>query len=144
MKTKVFLGLVFVAIVIIPATSNAEDPTAIATTTNVTTAGGTLYSFIVRYADDGEIDVNTLGNNDVRVTGPGGFDVAATFVGVDINFNGTPRVATYSIVPPGGSWDFADNGTYNVVMQANAVRDGIGNSVAAGRLGIMRSLAVLS
>ena len=135
MKTKIFLCLVFVAIVIMPATTNAEDPTAVATTTNVTTAGGTLYSFTVLYADDGEINVSTLGNNDVRVTGPGGFDVAAAFVGVDINFNGTPRIATYSIVPPGGSWDFADNGTYNVVMQANAVRDGIGNTVAAGNIG---------
>jgi hypothetical protein len=71
----------------------------------------------------------------VRATGPGGFDVAAAFVGVNINTNGTSRIATYSIVPPGGSWDFADNGTYNVVMQANAVRDGIGNPVAAGNIG---------
>ena len=42
------LLLVFVAIVIMPATSNALNPTAVATTTNVTTAGGTLYSFTVR------------------------------------------------------------------------------------------------
>ncbi len=68
-----------------PATSKAEDPTAVATTTNVTTAGGTLYSFTVLYADDGEIDVHTLGDNDVRVTGPGGFDVAAAFVSVNFN-----------------------------------------------------------
>jgi hypothetical protein len=80
MRTTVLLPLVFVAIVIMPATTNAEDPTAVATATNVTTAGGTLYSFTVRYADDGEIDINTLGNTDVRVTGPGGFDVAAAFV----------------------------------------------------------------
>ena len=80
----------------------------------------------------------------MRVTGPGGFDVAAAFVGVDINFNGTPRIATYSIVPPGGSWDFADNGTYNVVMQANAVRDGIGNPVAAGNIGSFTVMTPMS
>jgi hypothetical protein len=135
MRTTVLLLLVFVAIVIMPATSNAEDPTAVATTANVTTAGGTLYSFTVRYADDGEINVSTLGNDDVRVTGPGGFDVAAAFVGVNINVDGSPRIATYSIVPPGGSWDFADNGTYNVVMQAKAVFDSIRNPVAAGNIG---------
>jgi hypothetical protein len=134
-KTKVILILVFIAIVIMPATTKAIDPTAVATTTNVTTVGGTLYSFTVRYADDGEIDVSTLDNNDVRVTGPGGFNVAAAFVSVNINTNGTPRIATYSIVPPGGSWDFADNGTYNVVMQAFQVTDGLGHPVAAGNIG---------
>jgi hypothetical protein len=135
MRTTGLLLLVFIVMVIMSATSSAEDPTAVAFTTNVTTAGGTVYSFTVLYADDGEIDVNTIGDNDVRVTGPGGFDVASAFVSVNINTNGTPRIATYSIVPPGGSWDFADNGTYNVVMQANAVRDGIGNPVAAGNIG---------
>jgi hypothetical protein len=135
MKTKLLLILVFVAIVIMPATTKAIDPTAVATTTDVTTAGGTLYSFTVTYADDGEIDVGSLDNNDVRVTGSGGFDVAAAFVGVNDNTNGTPRIATYSIVPPGSSWDFADNGTYNVVMQAFQVFDGIGNPVKAGNIG---------
>jgi hypothetical protein len=84
-KTNVILILVFVAIAIMPATTKAENPTAVATTANVTTAGDTLYSFTVTYADDGEIAVGTLDNNDVRVTGPGGFDVAAAFVGVNIN-----------------------------------------------------------
>ncbi|PYI46865.1 MAG: hypothetical protein DMF11_07675 [Verrucomicrobia bacterium] len=130
---KLFLPLIFVALM--PATTKALDPTAGAITTNVTNGGGTSYSFAVRYADDGEIDVGSLDSNDVRVTGPGGFNVAATFVSVNINTNGTPRIATYSIVPPGGSWNFADNGTYNVVMQANQVFDGIGNPVAAGNIG---------
>jgi len=141
MVTKILLNLVFIAMVIMPATSNALNPTAVATTTDVTAAGGTLYSFTVRYADDGEINVSTIDNNDVRVTGPGGFDVAAAFVSVSINPTGNIAIATYSIVPPGGSWDFADNGTYNVVMQANAVFDGIGNPVAAGNIG---SFAVMT
>ena len=87
MKTKIFLYLVFVAIVIMPATTNAEDPTAVATATDVTTAGGTLYSFTVLYADDGEIDVGSIGNNDVGVTGPGGFDVVAAYSGRNCNSN---------------------------------------------------------
>ena len=135
MKTKIFLCLVFVAIVIMPATTNAEDPTAVATTTNVTTAGGTLYSFTVRYADDGEIDVSSIGNNDVRVTGPGGFNVAGRICQPEHQLQRPARTATYSIVPPGGSWDYADNGTYNLVMQADSVFDGIGNPVKAGNIG---------
>jgi hypothetical protein len=135
MKTKVLLILGFLAIVIMPATSNAMNPTAIATTTNVTTAGGSSYSFTVSYSDDGAIDVGSLDNSDVRVTGPGGFNVAAVFVSVNVNTNGTPRIATYSIVPPGGNWDLADNGTYNVVMQALQVFDSLGHAVAAGNIG---------
>jgi hypothetical protein len=130
---KLFLPLVFVAIM--PATTKAVNPIAIANTTNVTIAGGTSYSFTVYYSDDGEIDVGSLDSGDVRVTGPGGFNVGATFVSVNINTNGTPRIATYSIVPPGGSWNFGDNGTYNVVMQPNQVTDGLGNPVAAGNIG---------
>src|SRR4051812_27122325 len=129
---KLFLPLLFVAIM--PATTKAINPTAVATTTNVTIAGGTSYSFTVLYSDDGEIDVGSLDSGDVRVTGPVGFNVAATFVSVNINSNGTPRIATYSIVPPGGSWNFADNGTYTVLMQASQVFDGIGNAVAAGSI----------
>jgi hypothetical protein len=126
--------LAFIAIVIMPATTKAADPTAVAMTTNVTTAGGTLYSFTVLYRDDGEINVGTLDNNDLRVTGPGGFDVAATFVSADVNRSNSQAIAKYSIVPPGGSWDSADNGTYTVVMQPNQVTDGLGNPVAAGNI----------
>ena len=47
--------LVFGAIVIMPATIKAIDPTAVATATNVT-AVGTQYSFSpVRYTDDGPL-----------------------------------------------------------------------------------------
>ena len=58
--------------------------------------------------------MSTLDNNDVRVTGPNGFSVVPTFVGVDQTTNGTPRVATYRLTPPGGFWDGADVGTYTV------------------------------
>jgi hypothetical protein len=105
MMSKMRVILMFVAIVIMPATTNAEDPTAVATAANVTT-GGTLYSFTVLYADDGVIVVSSLNSFDVRVIGPGGFDVLGTFVGVDINFDGTPRIATYSNRPAGRQLGF--------------------------------------
>ena len=118
MKTKTLLYVVFAAIVIMPARAHAFDPTAVATTTNVTAAGNTSYSFTVRYTDDGQIDVNTLGNGNVRVAGPSGFNGAAAFISGVSDTNGAHVTATYSVVPPGGSWDFADNGMYDVVMQA--------------------------
>jgi FG-GAP-like repeat len=93
-------------------------PTAIATTTNVTAAGGTSYSFTVTY-DSGGIDVSTLDNQDVRISGPSGFNSATVLVSVHATTNGT--IAGYSFVPPGGSWGSSDNGTYYVMMQANQV-----------------------
>jgi hypothetical protein len=133
MRTNIALLLAFIAIVIMPGTARALDPVASATTTDVTTAGGTSYSFTVRYTDDGALDENSFDDNDVRVGGPGGFDVPAKFK--SLNSSGQQATVTYSIVPPGGSWDFADNGTYTVVMQANQVFDGLGNPVKPGPIG---------
>jgi len=110
-------------------------PQAAAALTNVTTPGATSYAFTVTYSDNVAIDVSTLGNNDVRVTGPGGFNVLATFKSVDINTNGTPRVATYELTPPGGAWDGGDNGTYTASMESGAVTDTSATPVPAGPLG---------
>ena len=86
------------------------------------TTGAADHTFTVRYTDDSGVDVTSIDGNDIRVTGPGGFDVAATWVTVDDATNGTPRIATYSIAAPGGSWDGADNGTYTISMQAGPGR----------------------
>jgi hypothetical protein len=133
-KNRTFLISLIVPIVMTAATAQALDPTvAPYSIPNVTTAGGTSYSFTVHYSDDGEVDVGSFDNNDIRVTGPGGFNVAATFV--SYSGGGGSVNATYSIIPPGGSWDAADNGTYTVVMQANQVFDGLGNPVHSGNIG---------
>lgn len=117
-----------------PAIGYALDPTASATATNVTEAGGTSYSFTVKYTDDGPI-VDSFGDSNVRVTGPNGFDVAARFISATFNGPGNQATVTYSIVPPGGTWDSGDNGLYTVVMQPGQVRDLLGNSVAPGPIG---------
>jgi hypothetical protein len=129
------LLLALIGIVIMPGTASALDPVASATTTDVTTAGGTSYSFTVRYSDDGPIPDNNFDDKDVRVSGPGGYDVPAKFISASFNGSGQQATVTYSIIPPGGSWDSADNGTYTVVMQQDQVFDGLGNSVKAGPIG---------
>lgn len=106
------------AILILPVKLKAEDPTATASPMDVI-GGGTSYSFNVVYTDDGEVDRYSLNDGDVRVTGPDGFDVAAAFVTASSDVPAPLIVATYSITPPGGSWDSSDNGTYQIVMQAN-------------------------
>ncbi|MFN2502375.1 MAG: carboxypeptidase-like regulatory domain-containing protein, partial [Pyrinomonadaceae bacterium] len=101
------------------------------------TSAAAPVTFTVTYTDDFSLNVGSIDSNDVRVTGPGGYNAAATLMGVNNNTNGTPRTATYSIVPPGGSWDMADNGSpYTVVMQPNQVVDVPGSQpVAAGSIG---------
>ncbi|MEP6945067.1 MAG: Ig-like domain-containing protein [Acidobacteriota bacterium] len=110
-------------------------PTASVNLNNVNGPGGTIYSFTVTYSDDTAINVSTLDSSDIVITGPNAFSTPATFVSVNDPTNGTPRIATYSFVPPGGSWDGSDVGTYTVSMVANQVADTSGSFVNAGVLG---------
>src|SRR5258706_189284 len=75
-------------------------PLATASISNITTAGATAYTFTVTYFDAGAanngINMSTvIGNNSaVRVLGPDGFNVPATYVSVNDSTNGTPRTIT--------------------------------------------------
>lgn len=116
-------------------TTDSGVPTATALATTITTAGAASQDISVTYFDDLAINVATLDAADVQITGPHGFSQVATFVSVDSNTNGTPRVATYRISAPGGSWDFNDAGTYTINLLANQVADTAGNAAAAGAIG---------
>ncbi len=83
--------------------------------------GATSYSFTVQYADDSAVVASTIGPADVTVTGPGG--PLTVTGGSTSDPSGTPVTATYTVTPPGGSWDAADNGTYNIAVAANQVGD---------------------
>jgi hypothetical protein len=102
---------------------------------DVTQIGATSYTFTVTYADDVGIDISSLDNNDIRVTGPDGYDELATLVSVSSSTDGSPRVATYSITPPGGVWDSGDSGTYTIAIEADQVTDTEGTAVPAATLG---------
>jgi hypothetical protein len=120
------------------------NPVALATTTNVDASeiGQMSYSFTVLYADPTgtnqgiKVVDDVINKNDVvRVTGPNGFDQLATYESIDNATDGTPRTATYSIKPPGGSWSNLASGIYTVSLEANKVFDFDGNAIAAGPLG---------
>lgn len=102
---------------------NAPPMPSPANTTDVSSsnAGETSYSFDIAFFDgDGNFDASTIDANDVTVTGPGGAVTVsnASFVG-DV----TGGVVTYTITPPGGSWDAADNGTYTISLAGSQVGD---------------------
>ena len=98
----------------------------------VSERGGQAYEFRVVYTDDIEMgSVDQAGA--VVVRGPNGYAQAAAVKSVE--GAGATRVVTYSITPPGGSWDAGDNGTYTVALQGGMVADAAGNAAAAGDLG---------
>jgi hypothetical protein len=77
------------------------------------------------------VDVTTIGNGDVRVTGPGGYTQAAALVSSTASADRTTVQAVYMVTAPGGAWSTAANGTYVVSAVANQVKDGVGNAVPA-------------
>jgi uncharacterized delta-60 repeat protein len=48
---------------------------------------------------------------------------------VQIHGSGASVTATYYVNPPGGSWKYADNGQYSIVLRGGAVTDTSGNGV---------------
>ena len=114
---------------------DTTPPTSRLSASNVTSAGGVSHTFTVTYTDNTAVQVASLDGSDVRVTGPNGFSQLATLASVDATADGTPRTATYRVAAPGGTWDFADNGTHTVALQSGQVRDTAGNAAPAATLG---------
>jgi hypothetical protein len=118
------------------APPDTTAPTATLTATNITAASSAAKTFTVTYADaGGGINVVTLGNGDVVVTGPNDYAQPGTFLSQSSPDGGKTVNAVYSVPGSGGTWDAADNGTYAVALIAGAVADAAGNTVAAAALG---------
>ncbi len=98
----------------------------------ITQPGDTNYTFQVTYTDNVAIDVNSLDNNDLVVTGDNGFSANATLNDVKVIGNGTAAIATYSLNVPGGTWDMSDNGIYTLTLGSNQVEDINGYGVVGG------------
>ncbi|MEX0268148.1 NPCBM/NEW2 domain-containing protein [Leptolyngbyaceae cyanobacterium UHCC 1019] len=105
-------------------------PTAALTATTLVASRATPYTFTVAYTDATAVDVSTINNTDIRVTGPNGFTQLAQRVNVTPNANGQALTATYQIAAPDGIWNWNDNGTYTATLLAGEVRDTLGNASA--------------
>lgn len=108
-------------------------PNATTQLTDIAVAGGKLYPVTITYTDDTGIDLTTLGSGDVRVVGGNGFDELIEFVKSETTENSV--TATYQFIPPGGTWDRSDNGTYTLSLLADEIRDGTGQAASGGDLG---------
>jgi len=130
------IGQYFITGYLTEATTYVVPPVAELAVTDLTQSGQSTKQFTVTYSDDAAVDVSSIDSNDILVAGPNGYSQLAQFVSLNTAGDGTPRSATYSVTPPGGSvWLPAANGTYTVWMQTNQVADTQGAFVAAGRLG---------
>lgn len=117
-------------------TGETQGPQALALgAPNISTGGGTTYTFTVTYTDNGAVKVSTMDGSDIRVTGSDGFSQLATFAEANVTANGTPLTGTYRINAPGGTWDAGWNGSYTVWLEPNQVTDTNGNVATAGTLG---------
>jgi Ca2+-binding RTX toxin-like protein/uncharacterized protein YdeI (BOF family) len=92
------------------------------------------YTFEVKFEDNEAVNISNL-NNAITVQDNNGVNQTVEFVGVDIESNGTPRVATYQLNAPGGSWDTNEEGNYTVSVVGNTVIDTSGNALVGGNLG---------
>jgi hypothetical protein len=101
---------------------------------NVTTAGGLNQTFTVQYGDAEGLDLRSIGDRDLRVTGPNGFSQFATLVNINSSSR-TAATATYRMTAPGGTWDATDDGTYTVSLRNAEVFDQGGNFIANRTLG---------
>jgi hypothetical protein len=100
--------------------------TVVANNVTQAEAGATSYSFNVEYADiDDGIDVSSLDVADITVSS-GDTTLTVTNLSVDTPTDGSPRTVTYTVTPPDGSWDDADNGTYTIAVNGTQVADANG------------------
>src|SRR5947209_2495913 len=94
-----------------------------------------VYTFTVSYADTQALEASGIASGNVHVVGPNGFDESAILTNVTTAPDGKTADATYSISPPGGTWDGADDGEYAVMMQPGQVRNTAGVGVPEGAIG---------
>lgn len=113
-----------------PAPVDTTGPSAAISAANIGTAGGASHTITVVYSDDTAVDVSSIGPSDINVAAPGGGTLVVTGFTNAVSDGGKTVTTTYTVAAPGGTFDSADNGTYTVSLNANAVRDAAGNAAS--------------
>ena len=112
---------------VVPAEVDTAGPTtSVPAAQPGRTTGGKTFDFDVAYADATGVQVDTIGENDVRVTLPDGSTQVAKFV--KTTGTGTSVTATYRLTAPGEALGPDDNGTYSVAVLPGGVADTAGNA----------------
>lgn len=109
--------------------ATARDTFSVAAA-DVTNVGGTDYHFTIDYSGNLPLDMSTLAGANISVTGTKRIGSIA-FVSAVTSMDRHDVTATYSLVPPEGSWDASDNGGYDIWMGSSPARDIAGNTADA-------------
>jgi hypothetical protein len=102
---------------------------------NITTAEGSSTEFTVKYTHRNGIDTNSLGNDDLVVTGQWGHSdpIVASLKPNSVTSNATSAMATYVVTAPGGTWDILDFGDYVISTVAGKVAAKVGSKKIESR-----------
>jgi len=113
--------------------TNTTAPTASLGGASPVTGASSL-DFTVTYSDAlTGMDVSSLDNSDITVTGPNGYSANATY----ISSTTAPTVRrAWRLIDPrtGGFWNDFDNGSYTVTQNGSQVKDVATNASAAGTI----------
>lgn len=90
--------------------------------------GGRFYNLRVTYSHPSGVNLASVGDGDVVVTGPNGFNTPMTLVRARQNRRTNSVTATYRLEAPGGRWDAAENGVYTATLLPNAVTSADGTT----------------
>jgi predicted outer membrane repeat protein len=120
-------------LVSIGVTVDSTPPTAALASVGAITAGASQIPLTISFADDTALDLSTIATGAISVTGPAGTTYTPTLVSV--SGSGTSATATFSLAAPSGTLEYADDGTYTIATNPNAVKDAAGNPVATSTLG---------
>jgi len=93
------------------------------------------YGFYVSYHAASRIDLATLDDGDIVVTGPNGFSGHARFLSSQRGHRGSTRIVSYAVDGPGERWASGQNGTYTFQLKAGQVADVLGNAAEAQNIG---------
>lgn len=80
------------------------------------------------------VGATTYATGMIRVTGPNGYDAVAAKQSW-FSADRQASTSTFTFTPPGGSWNGADNGTYEILLAPGVVSDLAGNTHPGGVIG---------
>ena len=112
---------------------NAKPTVDSITAGDITSEGVKRQDIEVVYTDDVGIDLETIGTDDVTITGPDG-TLTVGVAGVSSGNDTKSVTVTYELRGPNGdAFTSTQNGTYTIAVNANAVKDTAGKGVAAAQ-----------
>jgi glucose/arabinose dehydrogenase len=98
--------------------------------------GDSEWLFQVTYTDAHGVNVGMIGDDDILVTAPNGQEYVPQLVAINAGGDGSPRVATYRLVPVGGSFVATGApGTWTISTMAETIADVLGNHSPAADIG---------